>query len=70
MPGHGRLRGGTTLKGTRERLNRGFFQGSLLLACFVGALADSWTVFFIALIVALGCNLYAREIRFGRKGKR
>jgi len=56
-------------RGTRERLNVGFVKGSLLLATLIGLMADSWTVFFIALVIALGCNVYAREIRFGSKDK-
>jgi len=54
---------------TRERLNVAFIKGSLLLAALVGLMADSWGVFFIALVVALGWNVYAREIRFGGKGR-
>jgi hypothetical protein len=57
-------------RGTRERLNAGFIQGSVLLATLIGLLFGSWTVFFITLVVALGCNVYAREIRFGGKGQR
>jgi hypothetical protein len=53
---------------TRERLNRGFFQGSLLLACFVGAVADSWLAFGVTLVIALGLNIVAREIRFDQRG--
>jgi len=54
---------------TRERLNWGFFQGSLLLACLVGAVADSWLAFAITLAIALGLNIVAREIRFGPSKK-
>jgi len=50
-------------RGTRERLNAGFLQGSLLLATLIGLLFGSWTVFFIALVVALVGNVCAGEIR-------
>lgn len=50
-------------KGTRQRLNWGFFQGSVLLACLVGVVADSWLAFGIALVAAVGINIYFKEIR-------
>jgi len=50
--------------GTRERLNGAFFQGSILLAALLGGLAESWLAFVLALIVLLGLNIYAGEIRF------
>lgn len=50
-------------RGTRERLNWGFFQGSLLLACLVGLVVDSLLAFGIALAVGIGMNIYFKEIR-------
>jgi len=49
--------------GARLKLNTGFFNSSLLLAAVVGGLTQSLPVFFVALAVLLGLNLYAREIR-------
>jgi hypothetical protein len=57
-------------RGTRERLNVGFFNGSLLLATLIGVLAESWAAFFVTLVIAVACNLNSKEIRFGGKGKR
>ena len=59
--------------GARRKLNQAFFTGSVLLAGAAGALAQSWSVFFIALVVLLLSNLYLGEIRPGRrrgKGRR
>lgn len=56
-------------RGTRERLNWGFFQGSALLACLVGIVADSWLALGITLLIALGYNLYAGELRIGPRSR-
>lgn len=50
-------------RGTRERLNWGFFQGSLLLACLMGLVVDSSLAFGIALAAGIGMNIYFKEIR-------
>ena len=47
----------------RQKLNASYFNGSLLLAAAIGGLAQSWPVFFLALRVLLGFNLYLNEIR-------
>ena len=47
----------------KEKLNKAYFAGSLLLASVAGTLAESWLIFAFALIVLLGLNLYAGEIR-------
>jgi hypothetical protein len=55
--------------GARRKLNEAFFTGSLLLAGAAGALAQSWAVFFVALVVLLLGNLYLGEIRPGKREK-
>jgi hypothetical protein len=47
----------------RHKLNGAYFKGSLLFAALFGWVAESWTVFWIALAVTLGCCLYSGEIR-------
>jgi hypothetical protein len=70
LAGGGRLAGLTTerrcSRAARQKLNRAFFNGSLLLAGAVGALAGSWLVFGLALTALVGANLYAGEIRLPR----
>ena len=48
---------------TRDRLNWGFFQGSVVLAALIGFLMQSWAVFVVALAVLLVLNLSRKEIR-------
>lgn len=49
--------------GARQKLNASYFNGSLLLAALIGWLAQSWALFFVALAVLLGLNVYQDEIR-------
>lgn len=46
--------------GARQKLNRAFFNGSLLLA---GVVTESWLFFGLVLAVLLATNLYLGEIR-------
>jgi hypothetical protein len=48
---------------TRERLNRGYLGGSLILATLIGVLAQSLGVFGFVFVVLVCLNLYNREIR-------
>jgi hypothetical protein len=47
----------------REKLNRAFFNGSLVVAGLLGLATQSWPVFVIALAVLLTSNLICHEIR-------
>jgi hypothetical protein len=51
----------------RTRLNQAYFNGSLLIAALLGLLAQSWPLFFLALVMLLASNLYLREIRPSRR---
>ncbi len=52
----------------RHKLNSAFFTGSLVLAAILGGTFQSWPVFFVVLVVLVGCNLAAGDIRpRGRK---
>jgi hypothetical protein len=49
--------------GARQKLNAGYALGSLILATVLGVVFQSFTVFILALVVFVGCNLYLGEIR-------
>lgn len=49
--------------GARQKLNRAFFNGSLLLAGIVGVFTQSWLVFGLTLVALLALNLWMGEIR-------
>ena len=53
----------------RERLNAAYFQGSVLLAALIGWGCSSWAAFVAALVVLLGGNLLAGEIRPTRRSR-
>ena len=52
--------------GARQKLNRAFFNGSLLLSGVAGILTGSWFVFGLTLAVLLALNLWAGEFRPGK----
>ena len=47
----------------RKKLNIAFVNGSLVVAAAIGLLAGSWPVFWVALAVLLGANIYRGDIR-------
>jgi hypothetical protein len=53
--------------GARAKLNRAFFNGSLLLACVAGAVTGSWLVFGLALAALVAVNIATSEIRFSKR---
>ena len=53
----------------RQKLNVGFMTGSLLMATAFGAMAESWLVFVIVLIVLVAFNIYQGDIRPGKDPK-
>jgi hypothetical protein len=53
----------------RGKLNRAFFNGSLLLSVGVGVLTGSWWIFGLTLAGLLALNLASDEIRL-HKGQR
>lgn len=56
--------------GAREKLNLGYFSGSLLLAAAVGGLAQSWIALFVSLAILLAMNVSANEIRLWKRNAR
>ena len=53
--------------GARQKLNRAYFNGSLLLAGVAGWMSESWTLFLIVLMILLIANCLCEEIRPSRK---
>lgn len=54
----------------RKKLNAGYFNGSVFVAALIGWLAQSWTVFFLALAILLVLNMYQGQIRPQRRDGR
>jgi hypothetical protein len=52
--------------GARKKLNASYASGSVVIAAVAGCLAESWSVFFVGLVVLLAINLYLGEIRPSR----
>ena len=53
--------------GARQKLNRAFFNGSVVLACVAGAATGSWLVFGLALVALTVVNFATGEIRCNRR---
>ena len=49
--------------GAREKLNAAYISGSLVLAALVGAMTESWTVFFMTAVILLALNVHSGDIR-------
>ncbi len=54
----------------RTKLNVAFINGAVLLAAVAGGLMESWSVFFIALVVLVAISIFAGEIRPSRSNRR
>ncbi len=59
--------------GARQKLNVAYFNGGLIVAALVGLVAQSWTMFWLALIVSFALCCHSGEIRHrpdpGRAGR-
>lgn len=51
------------LMGAKNDLNEIYLTGSVVLAAFLGAVAQSWGVFFVILALAIGIAVYSKKIR-------
>ncbi len=49
--------------GARQKLNAAYFNGCLIVSGLVGLVAQSWTLFWLALIVSLALCCHSGEIR-------
>lgn len=56
--------------GARQKLNQAYFNGAFALSAVIGLVTQSWTVFWISLVLVIGSSLYGGNIRTGpRRGK-
>ena len=55
--------------GARQKLNQAHLNGALVVAAVVGIATQSWTVFWIAALIAAGSSLHAGGIRLRGRGK-
>lgn len=55
--------------GVRQKLNQAHLNGALVIAAVVGAVTQSWTVFWIAALIAAGSSLHAGDIRLRGRNK-
>ncbi len=51
----------------RNKLNKAFFNGSLLLGAAAGVLSGSWVIFGLAVAGLLAANIAADEIRLTKR---
>lgn len=49
--------------GASQKLNQAHLNGALVIAAVVGAATQSWTVFWIAALIAAGSSLHSGGIR-------
>jgi ABC-type antimicrobial peptide transport system permease subunit len=54
----------------KHKLNAAYFTGSAMAAGLLGGLCQSWGVFWIALVVLVGCSLHSGNIRPNGRGPR
>jgi hypothetical protein len=52
----------------RHKLNEAYGAGALVIAGIIGLMAQSWTVFIIAAVIALGLGVIGGSIRL--RGRR
>jgi hypothetical protein len=49
--------------GARQKLNAAYFNGCLIVSGLVGLVGQSWTLFWLTLIVSFGLCCHSGEIR-------
>ena len=54
--------------GARQKLNQAYLNGALVIAAVIGAVTQSWTVFWLAALFAAGISLHAGNIRLRGRG--
>ncbi len=47
----------------RQKLNAAYFNGCLIVSGLVGLVGQSWTLFWLALIVSIALSCHSGEIR-------
>jgi hypothetical protein len=49
--------------GAREKLNQAYLNGAIVVAAIVGLVAQSWTLFWIAVAYVIASSIYGGGIR-------
>ena len=49
--------------GARQKLNAAYFNGCLIVSGLVGLVAQSWTLFWLSLVVSVALCSHSGEIR-------
>lgn len=55
--------------GARQKLNQAHVNGALVIAAILGAVTESWTVFWIAALVVAGSSFCSGGIRLRSRSK-
>jgi len=55
--------------GARQKLNSAYFNGCLFVAAMVGLVAQSWALFWLALVVAVALSCHSGGIRHRPHGR-
>lgn len=55
--------------GARQKLNQAHLNGALVIATVIGVASQSWTVFWIAALIAVGSSLHSGGIRLRRRNQ-
>lgn len=54
---------GVSLMGARDKLNQGYIRSSLIAAAVLGAICQSWTVFWVTAAILIGLSVHSGGIR-------
>ena len=49
--------------GARQKLNGAYFNGCLIISGLIGLVAESWTLFWTALVVSIALSCHSGGIR-------
>jgi hypothetical protein len=56
--------------GARDKLNQAYINGAMITGTVLGIVAESWSIFWIAVIYCLASSIHVGEIRFTGRGRK
>jgi hypothetical protein len=56
--------------GSRHKLNHAYINGAMITGTVLGIVAESWSIFWIAVIYCLASSIHVGEIRFTGRGRK